>query len=548
MVKYKANVSKLINDIGWKNFSTIFGELFYEAQKGEMKSWDVSLKEFWKVLLLTNLNDNVDIYLEYTFDFASSRCDVIITGKINGVDKIMIIELKQHSRVIDITNKNDLLIYKSSKSSGTLSNQIKRYINFFQAFIEINNIKNTNIIGVGFLHDMWDIKLEEKKVIEDNNDWIVDNLKFKLFIKNQYIEFANYITEEFKNAENSNFIDDFEKSLSIRGIKTIDVIKNKISDKELILTDQQKLFSDDIKYNINSKNAEKKLFIIEGNAGTGKTILIYSLYLYLRNSSKFNNSTHIMARNSTFIRNINSFLNDGYKFKQSSSVVKRKTDNNQVILFDEGQRLTMEQIIKAIDNSKAIIICIDEKQKINYTDEVRKKLIIDYFKAKYPKGIHKSYLLENSIRFLNNRNYIKLVYSFFNNDFIHCEENANIYLYNNQSQLHQKIIELNNNSENLMIKSFKLDDDAKKYSYNWINSSYKMNEIASIYYVHGLEVDYVVIYIPKYIEVKDKNYVEFVDSIKTNRFLTLLTRALKGAFIYCEDEKLYNILYKKLNY
>ncbi|AKX34083.1 hypothetical protein SLITO_v1c04300 [Spiroplasma litorale] len=549
MICYKNNIKQFIDDILWKDFEQIFPDIYKNASEGEISSWKVSLKELWNVIILSNLNENVDIYLEYKFEFSESRCDAIIVGKVNEVEKVAIIELKQHSNFMRINKENDILLRKGTEEFGYLGSQIIRYINFFNTISTNNNPDFCfEIIGIAYLHDLKKEIADKKKLNINNNDWIVKDNKLKFFFKNEKIEFSKYLSNLFKDAKRSEFINDYEKTKYLRGYKTTSVLKNKINDKEIILTDKQVKIAKEIKTVVKAPDNNKKLFIIEGDAGTGKTIFLYYLFLYFKNINKYKDVSYIMARNHTYVKNVNAHLAEGYKFKPSSYIEKKFKKQNQIMLLDEAQRITMNQIIKAMEYSKAVILCMDEKQKINSRDNVTKKWIINQFKEKYPDGTCFEYKLDNKIRFLNNIEYISMVDSLFSESDNYINNlKSNIKLFNNQSKMHQELIELASSNKNLAIKAFSVDDNDKLFEVNWLNSHYRMNEIASIYYVHGLEVDYVIIYLSKNIKINNCNYISFKNKIKTNRLRTLLTRALVGAYIYCEDENLYKIIDKKLN-
>ncbi|AKU79699.1 DNA/RNA helicase domain-containing protein [Spiroplasma turonicum] len=550
MICYKATIKEFIQDIYWKSFDHIFKELYNVSSSNEIKSWEVSLMELWEVIAISDLNESVDIYLEYKFDFSESRCDAILIGNVNGVDKVVVIELKQHKNFSSKSKGNDMLLNKGSNSYGYLGSQILRYINFFETFSNINGlIKKYEIIGVAYLHNLSRKTANNKGLNIESNDWFVRNTNLKLFFKNEKVFFAQYLSTLFYKSEKSSFIKLYEENIFLRGLKTTQVLNNITSEKSLVLTDYQYKMAEQIIKIIKSSSDEKKLFIIRGSAGTGKTIFIYYLYLFFKNIKKYKDKTYIMARNQTYVKNINAYLNENYRFKKSSYIEKKKPKSDQIIFFDEGQRVTPNQLVKAIEDSKAVIICLDEKQKINNKDKWTINWLINYYKEKYPKGILYENTLINKLRFLNNTEYISMVESLFtDNDSFIDSSNSNISLYNNQSEMHQDILKLVDENKNLTFKAFSIFDNNKTFDNKWLNSTYKINEIASIYYIHGLEVDYVIIYILKGIKLNDRDYVSFKDKILTNRFETLLTRALVGAYIYCEDEPLYNILKNKLKY
>ncbi|AUB31764.1 DNA/RNA helicase domain-containing protein [Spiroplasma floricola] len=548
MICYEANIEDFSYDMLWKTFDEVLPDLYKIATNGEQKAWEVSLMQIAKVIQKSNLNTNVKVYLEYKFDFCESRCDVILTGNVKGVDKVLVIELKQHSTFNRVSLGNDIQLLTGKTGRGYLGSQIKRYINFFETVVQMqNHEKEFEINGVAYLHNLKRSTVIKKELQLNKNDWTVTGTNLKFFLHDEHDKFANYLNEVFQDCEKSNFIEEFEKTKNKRGFKTVEVLKNKTNEHDIVLTDVQMKLAKEVKTFVQKVEDNKKLVILEGKAGTGKTIFLYSLFLYFKNLKKYENNTFIMARNPTYVKNINLFLEQNYKFNRASSVETFKEAKDQIILFDEAQRLTMNQVTNAIKVAKTVIICLDEQQKINAKDNVTKQWIKNTFKSIDPKGSIYENTLLNQMRFLKNSEYITMVESLFSDDETFIDNSkANIHLFNNLNEMHFDINNLLKQNNKLSIKAFSINDNKFEFKTGWLNTPFSKEEIATIYYVHGLEVDYVVIYIPKGIEINNVNYISIKDKIKNNRLMTLLTRALIGAYIYCKDKNIYKIIKNKL--
>lgn len=125
---------------------------------------------------------------------------------------------------------------------------------------------------------------------------------------------------------------------------------------DYLLTESQKAKKTQI-----LNNQDNEIFIF-GNAGTGKTLLLYDIAKYYKNMGKSVFILHCAKLNSGHYQLIQNGFNI-FGLKQYSEIVEKTSDPNNIILIDESQRLTDYQIDNIIsENNSTVIFSGDPKQ------------------------------------------------------------------------------------------------------------------------------------------------------------------------------------------
>ncbi|MDD2487642.1 MAG: DUF2075 domain-containing protein [Candidatus Gracilibacteria bacterium] len=296
-------------------------------------------------------------------------------------------------------------------------------------------------------------------------------------------------------------------------------------------------------------------------------------------------------------------------FKGSGSYINTEENQFDALIVDEAHRLNEKsgmfsnlgenQIKEIIKSSKFSIFFVDENQKVTFKDIGEKDEIIKWAKSLGAK-VHE---LELSSQFRCNGSDGYL--SWLDNT-LQIRETANddlkdieydFRVFDNPNKLRDEIFEKNKiNNKARLVAGYCWDWQSRKdknindisfpeYKFGmkwnlstdgmlWILSPESVNEIGCIHTCQGLEVDYVGVIIGNdliirngevlvdpskraksdaslkgYISEMKKNPEEtklFIKGLIKNTYRTLMTRGMKGCYIYCTDKetneyfKLYN--------
>ncbi len=346
------------------------------------------------------------------------------------------------------------------------------------------------------------------------------------------------------------------------------------------------------------KNDEKYTIIIEGGPGTGKSVIAINLLAEFKHLNVNYVTKNAAPRNVYFAKMMQGNYKQSYVknlFKGSGAFIDSKKNDYDCIVIDEAHRLNERsglfankgenQIKELINAARVSVFFIDEDQIVTTKDfgsinEIKKQakklgskvLSGDDFKLSSQFRCNGS---EGYISFLDNLLGIRETANFDG-----FEMDYDFRVYDDPVKMREDLRELNEiNNKARMIAGYcyewitkknkhddvydiELENGFKaKWNFNdtntWAIDKSSFDQVGCIHTSQGLEFDYVGIIIGKDMIYKDgkvqtdftkraktdqslkgikttKNY-EFADRIIRNTYKTLLSRAQKGCFVYCEN-------------
>lgn len=473
---------------------------------------------------------------------------------------------------------------------------------------DLVSINNKTLKPCAYLHNLSE---EYRSVIEDNlyHEWIEeapvflqsDVLKLRNFIKNYIKLKANdgsllYKIEEGRLKPTKSLQDALDSMLC--------------GNEEFHMIDEQVVAYDKIMKAIKeSQNDSKKhVLIITGGPGTGKSVLAINILARCIIDLKLNASyiTKNMAPRKCYANllakgNAKKMVNLQKAIQSPWCLPNTIYNGLDVGIFDEAHRMQKkpnmypgnDMLDDAIKASKVSIFFVDDDQRITINDKYDVNSIIMYAK-KENAVIHKPYELTSQFRCDGSDGYI----SFLNN-LLEIKQTANtnfefnnlkVKVFDDPIKMRDELRELNKiNNKTRMIAGYCYDWNVKnnkgerdiilpngfKAKWNlsnddhWAVNPNSFEEIGCIHTCQGMEFDYVGVFIGKDLYFKDghvhtnRNAIskddntsgirlkstsdEEADKLIRRTYKVLLTRGIKGCYIYCEDEVLRNYLKEKLN-
>lgn len=343
----------------------------------------------------------------------------------------------------------------------------------------------------------------------------------------------------------------------------------------------------------NILNNEKSNNLIQGEPGTGKTIVAIYLMKYLIENEKTKDMkiglvvpmTSLRSTLKKVFRNVN-----GLKSSMvigPSDVVLGEYD---ILIVDEAHRLSRRvniSYMKSFDNcnrklglnkendqldwirlsTKHMILCYDKNQSIKPSD-VRPE--------KFGEIEFTRFEITSQMRVLAGEDYIRYIENILKQTQVQVKNfgSYELFIFDDLGEMHEQIkIKDKEYGLSRMISGYafewKSQKNAKEYDIvigekklrwnstakDWINSENAINEVGCIHTTQGYDINYAgiiigneIVYRNNKIEVIKENYYDkngkrtlgSKDELKTyiiNIYKTLLTRGIRGTYVYiCDDE------------
>ena len=353
--------------------------------ESEQKAFRVSLSSVKNALSNVDIPSKSQVGIELKVPLTNKRIDFIIAGEDEKKQKnIVIVELKQWEKVLH-TEMSDIVLLGTEErvhpswqafSYGTT-------ITNFNEYVENNPI---NIYSCCFLHDY---KTEYENEIK--NEVYTEGLeKAPAFICDEWVEFANFISSKIKKESDVNLLYEISNGRIKPSQFLVDCITDALKGNDKVqLIAKQRIAYSNIKREIKKALSEnrRKVIIVKGGAGTGKSLMALRLLGELHNSGK---TAFYVAKSSYIKESYYKMLTrdiPDYKilrtlFRGSGDFHKEGFNMDKqfdCLIVDEAHRLTQKtkvsfmyygenQIREIIHASKVSVFFIDETQQIDIKD------------------------------------------------------------------------------------------------------------------------------------------------------------------------------------
>lgn len=577
-----------------------------KTKLSQIKAWANSLPVM--VDILEDLPSNVGVTIEFGIPLTSKWVDFIISGyDCNMKPVLILVELKQWEYAKDVEGMDAIiktLIGSKEKNSLHPSYQALSYVNILNNYnvnIEKHDIK---LVPLVYLHN-YDL-IEEDDLL--NKKYSPYYNKALMFGKNDKEELKDYVELYISFGDNLEVINMVNDSEIKPNKKLVNVMCNMLkTKKEFTLLDEQKVVMESIVRLAHQsfKDNKKRVMIIKGGPGTGKSILaINALGELLSNGLMGAYVSKNMAPRKVYkslVLSDDSEVSIHELFKGSGNFFRDKLNKYDFLLIDEAHRLQEKsglhgnigenQIKEIINASRLSVFFVDEKQIITLKDIgslANIKLWAKSFDAEmFEVELNSQFRCngsDNFLDFLDQLLYNKREKVAFNFDF---------RVMDSPQDLKELIMKKNTHNNARMVAGFCWTRDGKNadnqdfhdikiddFEMSWnlkhgepfaIRES-AINEIGCVHNVQGLEFDYIGVIIGPdlkyrdgliitdykeraftekslyglYVLIKkDKLYYEkLADTIIRNTYRVLLTRGIKGCYVYCVDKELQKYLKK----
>lgn len=544
MIVYKADKIQFLSEI--ENIDQILAENFVKVLSrhpsvSEQMSWKHSLRYMRDVLKADKIPENVGVAIEFQVPQTSKRLDFMITGVGRESDEIVIIvELKQWNHV-ELTDKDGIVFapfYGSDVSHP--SYQAWSYAELFKNFNKVVYTEDVTVLPCAYLHNYIPDNVITHKFYKD----YIDLAPVFLEGDDEKTKLKQFIIDNVQSGDASDLLSRIDKS-EVRPSKSLadSLVKMIQGNVEFIMIDEQKVVYENILKSVaEASTSKKKVIVVEGGPGTGKSVIAINLLVELTNKKKV---TKYITRNAAPRSVYESLLSGSMKkskistlFSGSGSFTETMANEYDVLIVDEAHRLTAKsgmfqnkgenQIKELIYSSKCSVFFIDELQKVTWKDIGKKSDIEKYAKALGAEVIHLK--LTSQFRCNGSDGYLAWL-----DNALQIQETANetldtkdydLKIVDSPTELQKIIFEMNEkNNKARIVAGYCWDWVSKKnkniddivlpefgFSMKWnlandgpayIIQKESVKEVGCIHTVQGLELDYVGVIVGEDLVVRD---------------------------------------------
>lgn len=583
-------------------------ETGYKANKSEVASWTSSMQYMKNILEDSDIPDDVGIAIEYKIPQTSKRIDFIITGKDDVQKSAILIELKQWSEGISATKKDAVLnaaFY--GREVNHPSYQAWSYASLLEDYNQAVQEKKINLKPCTYLHNY---PTESGVINDpEYSEWTQkapaflreDFYKLRDFIK-KYVKYGDngtliYEIDNGKIRPSKSLADSLHSML----------VGNK---EFTLIDTQKVVYETVLGYAKRTDDNTKHVIVVRGGPGTGKSVVAINLLAEItrqglvtqyvtRNSAPREVFQVMLTGKFTKSRISNLFTSSG-------SFTESEPDTFDALIIDEAQRLNEKtglfykgenQIKELISAAKTSVFFIDEDQRVTLKDigEVDSiKQWAESFEADYHE-----YELESQFRCNGSDGYLAWL-----DNTLQVRETANtsvrdldydFKVVDDPEEMHKIITEKNiiNNKSRMVagycwnwiskkdselydieIGSYKAQWNLNDQGQSWIVHPESVSEVGCIHTCQGLELDYVGVIIGPDLIVRDGKVVAdasqraktdksifgfkkltkedpaladtMEELIIKNTYRVLMSRGMKGCYVYCTDPETQEYFKRKL--
>ncbi len=604
---FRADVSS--NDIENIIQALVLKNLGRKTGKPEMDSWRNSLGYMDRVLRDTPVPDDCGVSIEYQLPYSGLRIDFVLTGQDDtGADRAIIIELKQWSEST-ATDKDGIVstyLGKGLREVNHPSYQAWSYAAYLRGFNEVVYTEDISLFPCAYLHNHAD---DGVLTTGPYADYVAkaplflksDANKLSDFIS-QHVKYGDrnrimYRIEGGRIRPSKQLAD-----------ALVSMMKG---NQEFILLDEQKVvFETARKLAAKSSDDRKHVLIVRGGPGTGKTVVAINLLVGLTKDALVAKYVTRAAAPRDVYKSLllGSMKKSEFDslFVGSGTFTKTKSNTFDALIVDEAHRLNEKsglfskgenQVKEVIHSARFSIFFLDEDQRVTVKD-IGSEAEIEKWAHQLGAQVHKLEL-ESQFRCNGSDAYMAWL-----DDVLDIRETANptlagtdydFRIVDSPDELQQLVFEKNEERNRArMVAGYCWDwvskKDKKAFDLNlsptfrhqwnltddgflWIMKEGSVNEVGCIHTCQGLEVDYMGVIIGPDLVIRNGEVVTnstaragadktvhgkkellkstegraLLDLVIKNTYRTLMTRAMKGCYVYCTDQETTDYLRKRIN-
>lgn len=545
--------------------------LHKKTASNEFMSWMNSMQYMYKVMEDKSIPDESMIAIEYRIPNSNKRVDFIVSGEDQmGRESAVVIELKQWQKMEKVESKEAIVktnLHGRNVETIHPSYQAWSYVSMIEDYNEDVRRYKINLKPCAYLHN-YRLK-ENDDLVDECYEYYID--KAPVFTRGDTDRLSKFISKYIKKG-NPDVLYHIDHGRIVPSKSLQDSLSSMLrGNQEFTLIDDQKVVFERA-LEIVKKEEKKKVYIVHGGPGTGKTVLAINMLVAILNMDQ---NVMYVTKNSAPREVYRKKLTDGkYRkayidnlFKGSGSFTEAISDDFDCLIVDEAHRLNEKsgmfqnlgenQVKEIINAAKTSIFFVDDFQMvttkdIGSTNEIKKWC--RYFDAEvYEDTLLSQFRCNGSDSYLSWIDNVLEINLEATDDF---DFDYDIRICDSPEEVRELILEKNkiNNKSRMVagycwnwIKEGKNNSDFHDIqigdfgmswnlgsSSTWAIDPESVNEIGCIHTCQGLEFDYVGVIIGEDLRYDDGIITDFTKRARTDQSL----KGLKGLYKKNKEEAL----------
>lgn len=397
MIVYQKTKAEFLDDAFTREISEVVQTAFianhgFAAGQSEVNSWQASLGAMARVLNDEAIPNDCGVAIEYGINQTGKRIDLMLSGKdAEQRDKLVVVELKQWENANKTDKDGVVEVWLSGRNREVShpSYQAWSYTALLESYNDAIYEGRVELKPCAFLHNC----VQESPVVDSFYDFHLSRAPVFLRGEAEKAKLRNFIKSHVKQGDNGDLIYRIENGKIKPSKSLIDSLQGLLNgNQEFVLIDDQKVVFESVLVAARkAKSKPKRVVIVDGGPGTGKSVVAINLLVALTSSdlvAKY--VTKNAAPRAVFQqrllgsqrRNVVSNM-----FVGSGAFTETAENELDVLVVDEAHRLNAKsglyanlgenQIKELIGSAKCSIFFLDEDQRVTLADigtkdEIRK--------------------------------------------------------------------------------------------------------------------------------------------------------------------------------
>ena len=577
-------------------------KLGHNVGESEYSSWRNSLgNAMFHVMNNPDIPSDAGVAIEYRVNGRAFRIDFMLSGKnAAGSESLVIIELKQWTDVefSDFGEHVLTFVGGAKRDSPHPSYQAWSYLSHLKMYNEYIYETGVSVNACAYLHNCLDGSVVNASLYEEKLREV------PVFIKGQSAELKSMILNNISEGTGTALLERIDAAVIRPSQQLADSVGSMLKGKEeFVLLDEQKTVLEKIvKASNDSLTGQKRVLIINGGPGTGKSVI--SINALARLTGQRLNAKYVTpnaAPRAVFEAKLKSFFGKAdirSLFSGSGSFTESEHESFDTLIVDEAHRLKMKsgmfknlgenQVKEIIYSAHTSVFFIDEAQKVTWSDVGEISMIEE--QAGLAGALVERLELTSQFRCSGSDDYMAWLDETLgvHTDTAHyfSRDKFDFQIFDSPVELHKTIKEKNKiNNKSRVVAGYCWDWVSKnqpnlsditipEFGYSatwnltsdgseWIISPKSVAEVGCIHTCQGLEVDYVGVIVGRDMRVidgvlrtdpsarakTDKSLAGYkkefkddpvsaelkADEIIRNTYRTLMSRGMKGCYVYFVD-------------
>lgn len=393
MIVYNATKGEFVQDVRTGVIATKILNLIREkglnaGQEREFGAWHNSMKFMRDIVDDNEIDDDVQIAIEYNIPQTSKRVDFIIIGSNDfGKDNIVIVELKQWTKaeVVDDDMHFSVRTYVANDNRVVChpSYQAYSYSRFIGNYSQAVHDNGVSLVPCAYLHN-YHPKYRQALAADIYKEWYTSAPFFIMDDVQPFIKFVKkHVTKKSSKGDLLYLIDHGR----IKPTKSLqDALSTMVRNQPLfdLLDEQAVCFDMCVRTMLQClKDHKKRTVIIQGGPGTGKSVLAVNLLMhYLLCECNAAYVTKNSAPRQAFLSILSGNRADGiadicHLFRSPFGLSNVPVNGYDCLIVDEAHRLVKKmygdwngenQVKECINAALLTIFMLDEDQAVTTKD------------------------------------------------------------------------------------------------------------------------------------------------------------------------------------